>query len=114
MDETLAKKIDRFRALKERMPASELPRWTLAQAYEEAGLTQEALVEYGDLVVLKPDYCLAWLRLGALRLGLGEDRAARDALEEARRLAVAQGHSAPREEVARLLGSLDDDEDWPG
>lgn len=113
MDEALQKKIDRFRGLKEKMPASELPRWTLAQTYEEAGLAAEAIAEYEGLVALKPDYCLAWLRLGALRTAAGELEAARAALVEGRRLAVEQGHSAPKAEADKLLAMLDDDEDWP-
>ncbi|HRE90597.1 MAG TPA: hypothetical protein PK095_15835 [Myxococcota bacterium] len=113
MDEALQKKIDRFRGLKEKMPTSELPRWTLAQTYEEADLTTEALAEYEGLVALKPDYCLAWLRLGALRSQRGEIESARAALLEGKRLAVEQGHSAPKAEADKLLGMLDDDDDWP-
>ena len=113
MDDALAKKIERFRTLKEKMPTSELPRWTLGQTYEEAGLPHEALAEYAALVALKPDYCLAWLRLGALHLEAGAVDAARAALQEGKRLAIEQGHSAPKAEADRLLGQLDDDEDWP-
>lgn len=113
MDDALNKKLDRFRALKEKMPTSELPRWTLAQTYEEAGLPAEAIAEYVGLVALKPDYCLAWLRLGALRMGAGHIESAREALVEGRRLALDQGHSAPKAEAERLLAELDDDEDWP-
>lgn len=113
MDDALSKKIDRFRALKEKMPTSELPRWTLAQAYEEAAMTAEARAEYEALVAMKPDYCLAWLRLGALRLDAGLSEAAREALVEGKRLAIEQGHSAPKAEAERLLSLLEDDEDWP-
>lgn len=104
-------KIDRFLALKEKMPTSELPRWTLAQAYEEAGRPEDAEREYLDLVALKPDYCMAWLRLGAVRLGLGRPAEARHPLEESIRLARAQGHEAPRMEAAKLLGEIEDDDD---
>ncbi len=121
MDDALAKKIDRFSALKLKMPSSELPRWTLAQAYEEAQRFSDARDEYAALVELKPDYCLAWLRLGALYLGpLNDHEAARRALTEGKRLAVEQGHNAPRIEADSLLRELDgndtaedDDEDWP-
>jgi len=106
-------KIARFEALKARMPTSELPRWSLAQALEEAGHKAEAEAEYEALVALKPDYCLAWLRLGALRLEGGRIEAARTALVEGKRLAIDQGHNAPRLEADRLMAELDDDEDWP-
>jgi predicted Zn-dependent protease len=104
-------KIDRFRALKEKMPTSELPRWTLAQAYEEANQPEDAEREYAELVALKPDYCMAWLRLGAVRLGLGRAVDARQPLEESIRLARAQGHEAPRMEASKLLAELEDDDD---
>lgn len=108
----LAAKIERFRALKERMPQSELPRWTLAQTYEEAGQKHEAVAEYRALVAMKPDYCMAWLRLGAVLMALGDSAEARLALEKAVALARAQGHEAPRMEAMQLLGALDDsDED---
>ena len=82
-------KIEKFLALKGKMPTSELPRWSLAQAYEEAGQTLDAFREYGELVTLKPDYCLAWLRLGAIALHeMADEVVAKEALETARRLAV--------------------------
>lgn len=115
------KKIARFLALKEKMPSSELPRWSLAQAYEEAGQTLDAFREYGELVTVKPDYCLAWLRLGTIALReLAELDVASHAIGEAHRLAVEQGHNAPRIEAEALRRELaetigeDDDEDWPG
>lgn len=114
-------KIARFLALKEKMPSSELPRWSLAQAYEEAGQTLDAFREYGELVTVKPDYCLAWLRLGAIALReLAELDVAGHAIDEAHRLAIVQGHNAPRIEAEALRRELaeaigeDDDEDWPG
>ena len=113
-------KIARFSALKAKMPQSELPRWSLAQAYEEAGQTLDAFREYGELVTLKPDYCLAWLRLGAIALReLGELEVARHALGAAQRLALEQGHSAPRVEADALLAELadalgEDNDEWPG
>lgn len=105
-------KIEKFLALKGKMPTSELPRWSLAQAYEEAGQTLDAFREYGELVTIKPDYCLAWLRLGALALHeLADPVVAKEALTTARRLAVEQGHNAPRIEADKLLGELEDGDD---
>lgn len=117
MNDALQRKIERFTALKAQMPSSELPRWTLAQSYEEAGLLEKARQEYAELVTLKPDYCLAWLRLGALSL-TGHPEEARKAILEGRRLAIEQGHSAPKQEADSLLRQLndedeDEDEDWP-
>jgi hypothetical protein len=109
MDPTIASRIKRFSELKARMPHSELPRWSLAQAFEAAGEAVSAIAEYQDLVALKPDYCMAWLRLGAL-LAADTTRSdeARAALERAVSLARAQGHEAPRVEASQLLGDLED------
>ena len=102
-------KIARFSALKAKMPQSELPRWSLAQAYEEAGQTLDAFREYGELVTMKPDYCVAWLRLGAIALReLADHEVAREALTRARDLAIEQGHAAPRNEAEALLEELDE------
>ncbi len=114
-------KIAKFAALKARMPNSELPRWSLAQAYEDAGQTLDAFREYGELVSIKPDYCLAWLRLGAIALReLADLAVAKEALTTAQRLAIEQGHSAPKMEAESLMRELaeaeggdDEDEDWP-
>jgi len=109
MDPTIAARIHRFSELKTRMPHSELPRWSLAQALEAAADAAAAIAEYRELVALKPDYCMAWLRLGAL---LSSDPAARadatEALERAMTLARAQGHEAPRTEASQLLAALDE------
>jgi len=109
----IEKKIARFQDLKTKMPTSELPRWTLAQAYEEAERLAEAEAEYVELVALKADYCMAWVRLGAVRLGLGRPADAREPLETAIRLARAQGHEAPRMEAMKILDEVDelDEED---
>ena len=121
MSDAAQAKITKFAALKARMPTSELPRWSLAQAYEEAGQTLDAFREYGELVSIKPDYCLAWLRLGAIALReLADLVVAKEALTTAQRLAIEQGHSAPKmeaeslmRELAEAAGDGDDDEDWP-
>ncbi len=110
MDPTIAARITRFTELKARMPHSELPRWSLAQALEAASDGPAAVTEYRELVQLKPDYCMAWLRLGALLSAQPADHTeAREALEKAMSLARAQGHEAPRTEAAQLLAALDDD-----
>ena len=103
-----ASKIDRFSAMKEKFPQSEMPRWSLANALAEAGRVDEAIAELRALVVMKPDYCVAWLELGKLAAKQDDLATARPALTEAIRLAVAQGHSAPRMDAERLLEDLED------
>jgi len=101
-------KIARFEAMKARFPASEMPRWSLANALADAGRSADAIAELEALVALKPDYCVAWLKLGELTLHAGDGDKARRALDETVRLAIAQGHSAPRNEAEALLEELDD------
>ncbi len=96
-------RIERFATLKQKFPDSEMPRWSLATAYEEAGRHQEAAAEFRELVGLKPDYCVAWLHMGSCLLELERYDEAVEALEEAKRLAVAQGHMAPKQEAEMLL-----------
>lgn len=100
-------RIERFAAMKARFPESEMPRWSLATALAEAGRVDEAIVELEALVALKPDYCVAWLELGKLAAARGDGGKARSALEEARRLAIAQGHSAPRMAAEEALEELE-------
>ena len=96
-------RIARFVALKTQFPTSEMPRWSLATAYAEAGRYAEAIGEFEALVALKPDYCVAYLHLG--RCLISEERYAEavTALERARELAVDQGHMAPKNEAELLL-----------
>lgn len=101
-------KIARFEAMKAKFPASEMPRWSLANALADAGRTDDAIAELEALVAMKADYCVAWLELGRLTLRRGDAARARAALETTIRLAIAQGHSAPRNEAEALLEDLDD------
>ncbi|MFT7579654.1 MAG: tetratricopeptide (TPR) repeat protein [Myxococcota bacterium] len=96
-------KIDRFKALKTKFPDSEMPRWSLATAYEEAGSYAEAIIEFKELVALKPDYCIAFVHLGGCLIEEERHDEAIAALEEGIRLAVDQGHMAPKQEAEMLI-----------
>jgi len=96
-------KIARFEKLKAQFPDSEMPRWSLATAYEDAGRFDEAITEFEGLVALKPDYCVAFLHLGACLIEEERYEEAITALEEGRRLAIEQGHLAPKSEAEMLL-----------
>lgn len=96
-------KIARFQALKEKFPDNDLPRWSLATAYEDAGRLDEAITEFRELVAIKPDYCVAWVHLGACLIEEERYEEAITALEEGRRLALDQGHESPRAEADNLL-----------
>jgi len=96
-------RIARFEKLKAQFPDSEMPRWSLATAYEEAHRFPEAIAEFEALVALKPDYCVAFLHLGSCLIAEERYADAIVALERGRDLAVAQGHMAPKNEAEMLL-----------
>ena len=96
-------RIERFRKLKDQFPDKEQPRWSLATAYEEAGRYAEAVEEFRGLVELKPDYCVAFLHLGSCLLEEDRNLEAYEALQVAHRLAVEQGHMAPKQEAEMLM-----------
>jgi len=96
-------RITRFTQLKAQFPQSEMPRWTLATAYEEAGRYPEAIREFEELVALKPDYCVAYIHLGTCLIREERYADAIRTLEEGHRLAIAQGHMAPKNEAEMLI-----------
>lgn len=96
-------RIARFTKLKAQFPDSEMPRWSLATAYEESGRHAEAIVEFRELVAMKPDYCIAFVHLGACLIHEERYEEAIEALEEGKRLAIDQGHMAPKAEAEMLI-----------
>ncbi len=96
-------RIAKFTALKARFPESELPRWSLASALEEAERYDDAVDEFKALVALKPDYCVAFVHLGSCLIMEERYEEAIEALETARALAIEQGHVPPRDEAEMLL-----------
>lgn len=96
-------RIARFTALKAQFPQSEMPRWSLATAYEDGKRYAEAIGELEELVLLKPDYCVAFIHLGSCLIEEERYEDAIKALEEGRRLAIEQGHMAPKNEAELLI-----------
>ena len=96
-------RVARFKALKERFPDSEMPRWSLATALEDSGRCDEAITEFQGLVALKPDYCIAFVHLGSCLIEEERYEEAVAALEEGKRLAIDQGHMAPQQEAEMLI-----------
>jgi len=102
-------RIERFRKLKDQFPDNEMPRWSLATCLEELGSYGEAIDEFQELVALKPDYCVAWLHMGSCMMEEDRLEEALQALEECRRLALDQGHMAPRQEAEMLMEQVRED-----
>jgi len=104
-------KIAKFQALKERFPESEMPRWSLATLLEEAERYEEAIIEFTELVAIKPDYCVAFVHLGHCLIMEERYEEAITILEKARVLAIDQGHVPPRNEAEMLLEQARDEMD---
>ena len=96
-------KIAQFLAFKASHTDSEMPRWTLATTYAERGRYVEASAEFEALIVMKPDYCVAYLHLGSCLLEEDRPEDAIVVLEQARQLSIDQSHTAPRQEAEMLL-----------
>lgn len=99
-------RIDRARELYEKFPGNELARFNLAQALCDAGDFAGALEHLQALAGQKRDWMVAHILLGKTLLALGRCAEAKPVLEHARRLAIAQHHDGPREELEELLRSL--------
>ncbi len=89
-----------------KFPDNELARYSLAQAYFDAGDYKNATEHLRPLCAKKPGWMVVHILLGKCLLHLGERTEARTILEHALTLAVEQHHDGPREELIELLGTL--------
>ena len=96
-------RVEKFQALKERFPESEMPRWSLATALKEEERYAEAITEFKELVAIKPDYCMAFVHLGHCLIIEESYEEAIEHLQNAIQLAIDQGHVPPRNEAEMLL-----------
>jgi Flp pilus assembly protein TadD len=100
-------RIDRNRGIVERMPDNHLAHFGLANALLDAGLLGEAEQEYRRCLAMRPDWMAVAVSLGRCLVMAGRHDEARAVLAEARRMAIAQGHSSPLEEIAELEARCD-------
>jgi predicted Zn-dependent protease len=98
--------IARARAMVEKHPASELARFSYAKALFDAGQHTEAAAQLQQCVAKKPDWMVATILLGRSLIALDRKAEAKQTLERALELAIAQNHVGPRGEVEALLDSL--------
>ena len=102
-------RVDRFRAMIERFPDRAEPRFSLARALQDAGDHAAAEVHYASAQALQPELMMAWLHQAECLVELGNLADARVAASRAHELAVAQGHSVPRQEAEQLIADIDDE-----
>ena len=95
-------RIDRNRAILERMPENHLARFALANALFDAGQTAEAAIEFRRCLETQPDWMAVAISLGRCLVMTGQHEEARAVLASAREMALRQGHSSPLDEIADL------------
>lgn len=102
----MATRSDLFRPLVAQDPANPLFRFSLGQELLKEAAAAEAIAHLRLAANSKADWMMPRILLGKAHLALGERAAARAAFDEALRLAVAQGHEEPEEELRALLAAL--------
>ena len=102
----MSSRLEHFRALAARQPENPLFRFSLAQALEAEGHAEEALEHYSFCAAAKADWMMPRILAGKILARLGRKDEARPILEEALRLAVAQNHEEPEQELRALLADL--------
>ncbi|MCO4764041.1 MAG: hypothetical protein KC502_21190 [Myxococcales bacterium] len=101
--------ISRFQALVERFPERSPPRFSLGRALQDAGQMAAAAEQYGHAARLQPDLMMAWLHQAECLLAVGDLAVAKTSAEQARKLAVGQGHEGPLADVTELLEDIEDE-----
>lgn len=100
-------KIERYESMVARFPQSEVPRYSLACAYREAGRIEDALTEFAEIMRIKPDFMMAWVHTTELLVGLERYDEARPICTAAIALAKAQDHSGPLMDCETLLDEIE-------
>ena len=85
----------RFAALVAQQPENELFRFSLAQALDTEGKTEEAALHYSFCAARKADWMMPRILLGKSLLAAGDREDAKAAFADALALAVSQGHEEP-------------------
>ncbi|MBM4343980.1 MAG: tetratricopeptide repeat protein [Deltaproteobacteria bacterium] len=101
-------RLDMLRALVADDPENELALFSLGQALFERRAFAEAEPLFARAARLQPDLMMAHLRQGECLLALGQPATARQPVETARQLAIAQNHVGPRGDAEDLLDEIAD------
>ncbi|MBM3825178.1 MAG: tetratricopeptide repeat protein [Verrucomicrobia bacterium] len=102
----MSSRADAFRQRVADDPANPLFRFSLGQALLAEGRPAEAVKHLRLAAGSKADWMAPRILLGRALLATGLKDEARTSLEDALRLAVAQGHEEPEAELRRLLALL--------
>ncbi len=101
-------RIARFEAMVARFPDRSPPRFSLAQALQDAGRHGDAVPHFAEAARLQPDLMMAWLRQAESLVALERYADAEPVAQEALRLALAQGHDGPEADARELLEDIED------
>ena len=99
-------RIAKARELQEKFPGNDLSRYNLAQAYCDAGDFANAAEHLRALCAKKSDWMVVHILFGKALIVLGRVAEAKPVLQRALKLAIAQHHDGPREELTELLKTL--------
>jgi tetratricopeptide (TPR) repeat protein len=99
-------RVERFQKLLVANPDNILVRFSLCQAYFDAGRYEDAIPEFRRVLEEKQDWILAYLLLGRSLLETGRGEEARPVLEAGIELAETQGHEGPLAELRALLSNV--------
>ncbi|MGD0650021.1 MAG: molecular chaperone DnaJ [Verrucomicrobiia bacterium] len=92
--------------LLQKFPDNDLARYSLAQAYFDAGGLRKRCRHLRPLCAKKNDWMVVHILLGKSLIAPDRGAEAKPILEHAHELAVAQHHDGPREELEELLKTL--------
>ncbi len=95
-----------FRTLVESDPGNPLFRFSLGQALFQENNFSAAAEHLHKAAEAKADWMMPRILLGKAYLHLGQKNLAQSVLQEALKLAVAQGHEEPEAELNQLLSTL--------
>ena len=104
MNEAIAK----YQKLVEQYPNNELARFSLGNAYFQAGALAEAREQFEFALARKPDWMVVQILIGKCDLATGNRAGAKAAFERARQLALEQNHEGPLEEMDQLLADFEE------
>jgi tetratricopeptide (TPR) repeat protein len=102
-------RIDKFSRLATQFPNSEVPHFSLAQAYRDAGRYEEAQATFGLVTDLKGEFMLAWIERARCLIALERYEEARPIAQRGYELAISQGHQEPKLDCEALLEEIEEE-----
>ncbi len=99
-------RLEQFQKMAADFPDAPMAHFSLGKAYLERKQYAEAVKSLEAAVRLDSSYAAALVSLGDAHVGAGQTDKAREVLEQAKALALAQGHPGLAEEIDERLSDL--------